>query len=564
MKQIGAVFFCVALLLALLPVAASSAAADGGAAAPVALTLPVRPTAPGSKTKTYLAFPGTNAQGAPVDVYWFGAASAALYSGGTIVVTGKAFYSFKESDATNTVDGTRGTVLVTAKEGKVSYIDIGTDSKEKGVILGNNNFSETNWDKVDYLRLKGSVILDDVVLFNRAHKNPDPGNLEPMEQPNTVLALAGSRVVIGSGVQFASREAVGEIKLGLPNMALEIEKGAVVFLDAVGFSSYTGKGVLVVNKDLAGKVSEDDFAGFEGSVVNENGKPLFASDPAPAALTLPARPTAPGSSEKVYLAFPGTNAQGAPAEVYWFGAASAALYNGGTIVVTGKAFYSFKESDATNTVDGTRGTVLVTAKEGKVSYIDIGTDSKEKGVILGNNNFSETNWDKVDYLRLKGSVILDDVVLFNRAHKNPDPGNLEPMEQPNTVLALAGSRVVIGSGVQFASREAVGEIKLGLPNMALEIEKGAVVFLDAVGFSSYTGKGVLVVNKDLAGKVSEDDFAGFEGSVVNENGEPFFAASGPAASPETGSKTVTLVLCAILASAGALAAGRKKRKTMAF
>ncbi|MBQ2118019.1 MAG: LPXTG cell wall anchor domain-containing protein [Clostridia bacterium] len=289
MKKIIALLLCAVLLLALVPVIAIPAMADEK------ITVPARPTLTNTTDKSYLAF-AAPATPAVTHVKNFGDASAALTSGGTIVVTQKALYSFKSPDAANTVDGTKGTVLVTAKEGDTSYINIETDTKETGIILGNNNFAEQNWDKVDYLLLAGDVILDDVVLFNRAHK-PASADNAPMDTPNSVRALAGSRVVIGSGVQFAHR-------FELPNMLLDTEEGAVVFIDALGFSKYTGKGTLVIAKDLVDKVTADTFAGFEGKVVDVDGNALFASAPVNPTPTnpTPTNPTPATGSMTVVIA----------------------------------------------------------------------------------------------------------------------------------------------------------------------------------------------------------------------------------------------------------------------
>jgi len=289
MKKIIALLLCAVLLLALVPVIAIPAMADEK------ITVPARPTLTNTTDKSYIAFTAP-ATPAVTHVKNFGDASAALTSGGTIVVTQKALYSFKSPDAANTVDGTKGTVLVTAKEGDTSYINISEDTKETGIILGNNNFAEQNWGKVDYLLLAGDVILDDVVLFNRAHK-PASADNAPMDTPNSVRALAGSRVVIGSGVQFAHR-------FELPNMLLDTEEGAVVFIDALGFSAYTGKGTLVIAKDLVDKVTADTFAGFEGNVVDVDGNALFADapvNPTPANPT-PTNPTPATGSMTVVIA----------------------------------------------------------------------------------------------------------------------------------------------------------------------------------------------------------------------------------------------------------------------
>ncbi len=277
-------------------------------------------------------------------------------------------------------------------------------------------------------------------------------------------------------------------------------------------------------------------------------------------ITVPARPTLT-SDAKTYIAFGATNGT-APKDVAEFGAASDALTTGGTIVVTGKGFYSFKYIDSNtgeaprNTVDGTNGTILVTAKDGDTNYINTEVDASETGIILGNNNFAEANWDKTDYLLLKGSVIIDNVAFFNRGHKNTN----EPMDNPNSVRALAGSTVVIGSGVQFTSRKAAGGVELNLPNTALDTEEGAVVFIDALGFSKYTGKGTLVIAKDLVDKVTADTFAGFEGKVVDVDGNALFAAAPQNPTPATGSMTVVIAAGAILASLGAVVALRKREE----
>ncbi len=280
-KSILSVLLVLVMLLALAaPMTLSAAAVE----------LPARPAAPTSTSKAYIAFTTPSELAGIPHVKNFGDASWSLENGGTIIVTQKALYSFKNSDESNTVDGTRGTVLVTAKDGDTNYINIETDTKETGIILGNNNFQEANWDKVDYLRLAGDVILDDVVLFNRAHKN----NGETMDEPNHVRALAGSKVVIGSGVQFAHRQGnVNGVDLDLPNMALDTEAGSVVFIDALGFSKYTGSGILVINKDLVGQVTAETFEFFDGAVVDESGKLLFGKEPAPAEETKPAETEAP-------------------------------------------------------------------------------------------------------------------------------------------------------------------------------------------------------------------------------------------------------------------------------
>ncbi len=295
-----------------------------------------------------------------------------------------------------------------------------------------------------------------------------------------------------------------------------------------------------------------------------------------AKIEVPTRPTLENTTDKTYLAYDIPAGLGDDIKALhvkdsknhgYYDLASAALTSGGTIVVTQKALFSFSMSDTRNTIDGTKGTVLVTAQDGETNYINTATDTKETGILLGNNNFKEANWSKVDYLRVAGDVIFDHIVFFNRAHKNAD-GNLAPMDEPNTVLALAGSRVVIGSGAQFLSREKSGDTPLNLPNMALATEEGSVVFLDTLGFSKYTGKGTIIVSEDVIPDITPDTFAGFEGIVADKEGNVLFGTAPanptptptPTPAPATGSATVVAAACAILASFGAIVALKKREE----
>jgi LPXTG-motif cell wall-anchored protein len=70
------------------------------------------------------------------------------------------------------------------------------------------------------------------------------------------------------------------------------------------------------------------------------------------------------------------------------------------------------------------------------------------------------------------------------------------------------------------------------------------------------------VNNKLVDKVTKDDFAGFEGTVCDEDGNVLFASApvNPTPTPATGSMTVVIAAGAILASLGAVVALKKREE----
>ncbi len=288
-----------------------------------------------------------------------------------------------------------------------------------------------------------------------------------------------------------------------------------------------------------------------------------ASEPAPAApakVEVPARPTLTNTTDSYHIAFGSTNGSN-PKDGEDFKAAMAALQNGGTVYVTGKAFCSLTHNPLQNI--NSKGTILVTAKEGDTSYIELYPDVVEtaiKGHIMGNQGISDANNDKTDYLEVYTDAIFENVVIYNRADAKADSQKFAPGDPviPFTILVKNGAKTVFADSVLFRTRTEK------LPNGVLEIEEGAYAFLDVTGFSKYTGKGTIVVNNKLVDKVTKDDFAGFEGTVCDEDGNVLFASAPanptPGTTPVTGSMTVVIAAGAILASLGAVVAFKKREE----
>ena len=324
---------------------------------------------------------------------------------------------------------------------------------------------------------------------------------------------------------------------------------------------YTNGTKLVYNDTTAAAANFSEVSGKFDAAVKDSG--AASEEPAPAApakVEVPARPTLTNTTDSYHIAFGSTNGSN-PKDGEDFKAAMAALQNGGTVYVTGKAFCSLTHNPLQNI--NSKGTILVTAKEGDTSYIELYPDVAEtaiKGHIMGNQGISDANNDKTDYLEVYTDAIFENVVIYNRADAKSDSQKFAPGDPviPFTILVKNGAKTVFADSVLFRTKTEK------LPNGVLEIEEGAYAFLDVTGFSKYTGKGTIVVNNKLVDKVTKDDFAGFEGTVCDEDGNVLFASApapvNPTPTPATGSMTVVIAAGAILASLGAIVALKKREE----
>ncbi len=347
--------------------------------------------------------------------------------------------------------------------------------------------------------------------------------------------LSGSSVfrsdsVEGSNYFVSTRTANAELLI-----ANEVN-AAVTATDKIATESFT-------------KISAGDASAYEIGA-SPSGVPA-----GPAVIELPARPTLTNTADGYHIAFGKTNGD-FPKDGEDFKSAMAVLTNGGTVYVTGKAFCSLLH-DPPQYINS-NGTILVTAKEGDTSYIQLYPDVEEtaiKGHIMGNQNISDLNNDKTDYLEIYTDTIFENVVIYNRADAKADSQKFAPGDPviPFTILVKNGAKAVFADSVLFRTKTDK------LPNGVLEIEEGAYVFLDVTGFSRYTGRGTVIVKNALvdSGAVTKETFAGFGGVVCDENGNVLFTG---APAPSTGSATVVLSALALLSSLGAITVLKKREK----
>ncbi len=276
---------------------------------------------------------------------------------------------------------------------------------------------------------------------------------------------------------------------------------------------------------------------------------VFADDE-PAKITVPDRPTL--TSDKVfYMSFGGDNAKdgltkSTPKKTWGAvtenGIASL-LTEGGTVVAVGKAYVG-----TTYTLPDNGGnTILFTAKDvDDTNYLDAAT---EFGTIVGYKGKA------AHVFTLTGNVIFKDIGLLNRSSA--------ATEDTFTFEVAEGAKVVVGTGVVFLNVEG------GYAVPKLVVDEGGIAYLDVVGFSSYTGKGTIIVNNDLAQQINVAEvFAGFGGIVANEAGTVLLGSTGgdpapggdPTPAPATGSATVVIAAVALLASFGAVVALKKREE----
>ena len=215
---------------------------------------------------------------------------------------------------------------------------------------------------------------------------------------------------------------------------------------------------------------------------------------------------------------------------------------GGKVVVPGKAYVA-----KTYTLPKCGGTVMFTALDtngtdysaGSVAQKDDGANGDQCGMFMGNGDIA-----------FEGDYILDDIVILRRTDKG------------TKLVVKNGANLVIGDGVTFQQMLVKDEndaFTVVQETAPITVEEGGNLFLHTAGFSSYSGKGTIVVDQALvtAGKVTKATFAGFEGTVMNETGADPFATTGGDTTetpdnPSTGDVTVAF---AFLAAFSAISAG---------
>ena len=219
------------------------------------------------------------------------------------------------------------------------------------------------------------------------------------------------------------------------------------------------------------------------------------------------------------------------------------LDEGGKVVIISKSYIG--EDGYTIPAFG-GNTVLFTAKD-----VD-GTSciGKDPNDASGQGQWGYIMVINAGHAKVAGNIILREIGLLDRT----------PTTKPQASgwEVLDGATLVVEDTVVFAG------INDGYAAPDLIVDEGGYAYLDTLGFLKYTGKGTIVVNNKLVDKVTKDDFAGFEGTICDEDGNVLFASApapvNPTPTPATGSMTVVIAAGAILASLGALVALKKREE----
>ncbi len=202
--------------------------------------------------------------------------------GGTIVSHGKGFisqaYSFPK---------TATPVLITAVYGGVDYRD-GVMFNDEKTANGSQRGTLLLGDTTINVQFSGEYILDDIDIYTRLKKGEVAMTVAP-----------GSKLVIGDGAKILTMsEGAGWEDCQAPTLV--VDAGGVAYLHAVGFDSYKGGGIIVVGDEIASKVTAETFADFDGKIVDEDGKELFAASE-PSTPTTPPTPSNPGTGDSMLV-----------------------------------------------------------------------------------------------------------------------------------------------------------------------------------------------------------------------------------------------------------------------
>ncbi len=448
----------------------------------------------------------------------------AMKDGGTMVVAGKGYVG-----SSSTLAATSSPVLFTAWDGTTDYtgtIDSANDSNSDGIMDGQGTqtgmFMIAQKKTVTFM---GDVIFDKITLLDRTNKS---------SSTTTYSVGSTGKVVIGSEVTVAGSR--NDKENSYHNPILNVEEGGYAFLHSIGFSNYTGKGVIVVGDEVKGSVDADTFADFDGKVVDKNGKLLFSADgetsmdtsaDSTPAITVPEKPAATGTA-KQYVVFDKTEAgvagstsggdsASAPYKAStvaaWNTLINGPLANGGTIVAAGKIYMH-----ATLTIPAAAKPIVFTAhdgttdftsrdSEGNIYYMKSdGNSDGQYGMFMIVNSTSSSPKS----VTFEGDVIFDNIVILSRL----TAGDKTSGKTAATIVVK--KTLTTTSTVQFANMR-------GNQNYTLQVEEGAYAYLDAAGFYAYTGKGTIVIGDTIKNSVTEDMFDGFDGAIVDSQGNPIFS-----------------------------------------
>ena len=398
-------------------------------------------------------------------------------------------------------------VLITAKYGDIDYC-----SREVVNAAGTGNGSQKGTfilgDKSVTVTLNGDYIVDDMDMFTR---NKTGGA--------TVKVVTDSRVVFGDGLNVTNMQESSKHSANL-SPALVVEQGAFAYLFTLGFDHYSGSGTIVVSDALidSGVITPELFENFYGSIVDARGNTVVIPklDIENASLREPVV-----SSDTIcYVSHAKTSDLCTSSNDYdgqsddkskanWStlsgSGAMSVVKNGGTVIITGRGMFGVNYK-----FEKTTTPVLITAVYG-------GKDYRSHEIVSGTTNGSQKGTfilgDSAVTVSFAGDYILDNVDIFTR---NKTGGA--------TLSVLSGANVVFGEGANITNMQSVYADNL---NPTLNVAEGGYAYLHAVGFNNYTGSGTIVLDRELvrSGAVAENDFDGFSGKIVYHNGKDAFGTT---------------------------------------
>ena len=229
-------------------------------------------------------------------------------------------------------------------------------------------------------------------------------------------------------------------------------------------------------------------------------------------VNVPAEPTVTNTANKLYV---GSTAKGdgtAPDKFLkttgWSsdGALHTAFKDGGIAVIAEKAYVA-----GNGTFSATTSPVVFTGVDTDgTSYIGTVEDTVD-GTLKKGTQTGMFMIAAARELKIEGAVIFENTVIIDRTNT----GSSKPT---STFTVLNGGSIVIKDSVTITKTNYEGEKSDANP--ILNIEEGGYAYLHAVGFSAYTGKGTIVLDKKLVdnGTATQAMFEGFEGNIVDKNG----------------------------------------------
>ncbi len=146
------------------------------------------------------------------------------------------------------------------------YNTAATGEGQLGMFM--KDTKSTNDADGNSLFIQSAVIFDNTVLLHRSNNVASIYHVE-----------AGGAIVITKTTAILGQTYMdGETEKTRVAPALAVDEGGYAYLHNVGFSSYTGKGTIVLGDEIADDISLSLFESFNGTVCREDGSVLkFAS-----------------------------------------------------------------------------------------------------------------------------------------------------------------------------------------------------------------------------------------------------------------------------------------------